>query len=81
MYQAITIAIIVGVVSWLVHNTVVNMRIRGIQSGFDFLWGSAGFDIGESLIAFDSGEAYWRAYLVGFTNTLRVAVLGIILTT
>ena len=57
------------------------MRIRGIQSGFDFLWGSAGFDIGESLIAFDSGEAYWRAYLVGFTNTLRVAVLGIILTT
>jgi len=81
MYQVITIAIIVGVVSWLVHNTVVNMRIRGIQSGFDFLLGSAGFDIGESLIAFDSGEAYWRAYLVGFTNTLRVAVLGIILTT
>ena len=81
MYQVITIAIIVGVVGWLVHNTVVNMRIRGIQSGFDFLLGSAGFDIGESLIAFDSGEAYWRAYLVGFTNTLRVAVLGIILTT
>ena len=81
MYQVITIAIIVGVVGWLVHNTVVNMRIRGIQSGFDFLLGSAGFDIGESLIAFDSGEAYWRAYLVGFINTLRVAVLGIILTT
>ena len=81
MYQVITIAIIVGVVGWLVHNTVVNMRIRGIQSGFDFLLGSAGFDIGESLFAFDSGEAYWRAYLVGFTNTLRVAVLGIILTT
>jgi general L-amino acid transport system permease protein len=50
MYQVITIAIIVGVVGWLVHNTVVNMRIRGIQSGFDFLLGSAGFDIGESLI-------------------------------
>jgi general L-amino acid transport system permease protein len=57
------------------------MRARGIQSGFDFLSGSAGFDIGESLFAFDSSEPYWRAYLVGMTNTLRVAVIGIFLTT
>jgi len=43
--------------------------------------GGAGFVIGESLFAFDSAEPYWRAFLVGFTNTLRVAVVGIILTT
>lgn len=81
LYQAITIAIIAIAVLYLANNTATNMRVRGIQSGFDFLTGAAGFDIGESLFVFDSGEAYWRAYLVGFTNTLRVAIIGIILTT
>ncbi|APW42115.1 amino acid ABC transporter permease [Rhodoferax saidenbachensis] len=81
IYQVITIALIALAVWYLANNTITNMKLRGIQSGFDFLTGSAGFDIGESLFAFDSGEPYWRAFLVGLTNTLRVAVLGIILTT
>ncbi len=74
-------AAIAGLVWFLAHNTLVNMRVRGIQSGFDFLSQTAGFDIGESLYPFDSSEAYWRAFLVGVSNTLRVAVLGIILAT
>ena len=81
VYQVVTVLIILALVLYLAHNTSTNMKARGIQSGFDFMLGAAGFDIGESLFAFDSGEAYWKAYLVGFTNTLRVAVLGIILTT
>jgi general L-amino acid transport system permease protein len=81
IYQLIALAAISGVVWFLAHNTLENMRVRGIQSGFDFLNQAAGFDIGESLYPFDSGEPYWRAFLVGVTNTLRVAVLGIILAT
>ena len=81
VYQIIAIAAITGMVWFLAHNTLVNMRIRGIQSGFDFLAQSAGFDIGESLYPFDSEESYWRAFLIGITNTLRVAVIGIILAT
>ncbi len=81
IYQVIAIAAIGGIVWFLAHNTLVNMRVRGIQSGFDFLNQAAGFDIGESLYPFDSSESYWRAFLVGVTNTLRVAVLGIILAT
>jgi general L-amino acid transport system permease protein len=81
IYQLIAILAIAGVVWFLAHNTLENMRVRGIQSGFDFLNQAAGFDIGESLYPFDSSEAYWRAFLVGVTNTLRVAVLGIILAT
>jgi general L-amino acid transport system permease protein len=77
----VAVAVIALLVLYLANNTATNMRARGIQSGFDFLGGAAGFDIGESLFAFDSGEPYWRAYLVGMTNTLRVAVLGIVLTT
>jgi general L-amino acid transport system permease protein len=68
-------------VLYLASNTATNMKLRGIQSGFDFLGGVAGFDIGESLFAFDSSEPYWKAFVVGFVNTLRVAILGIIFTT
>ncbi len=81
IYQVMAIAAIVGMVWFLAHNTLINMQVRGIQSGFDFLSQAAGFDIGESLFPFDSGESYWRAFFVGLTNTLRVAVVGIILAT
>ncbi|OGB31998.1 MAG: amino acid ABC transporter permease [Burkholderiales bacterium RIFCSPLOWO2_12_FULL_61_40] len=81
VYQCVAVLVIALAVFYLANNTATNMRARGIQSGFDFLTGAAGFDIGESLFAFDSGEPYWRAYLVGMTNTLRVAVVGILLTT
>lgn len=81
LYQVIAIVVVLVTVLYLAHNTTTNMKLRGIQSGFDFLSSPAGFDIGESLFVFDSGESYWRAYLVGFVNTLRVAVVGIILTT
>jgi general L-amino acid transport system permease protein len=81
VYQVVAVAVIVLTVLYLANNTATNMRARGIQSGFDFLNSAAGFDIGESIFAFDSGENYWRAYFIGMTNTLRVAVLGIVMTT
>jgi general L-amino acid transport system permease protein len=81
LYQILAVVVIALLIWFLAHNTLINMRVRGIQSGFDFLGGQAGFDIGESLYPFDSAEPYWHAFLVGLTNTLRVAVLGIILTT
>ncbi len=81
VYQIIAIAAVTLMVWFLAHNTLQNMNARGIQSGFDFLGGPAGFDIGESLYPFDSGSPYWQAFLVGLVNTLRVAILGIILTT
>ena len=81
VYQLLAIIAIVGVVWVLAHNTLDNMRVRGIQSGFDFLSQAAGFDIGESLYPFDSEQPYWQAFLVGVSNTLRVAVLGILLST
>ena len=81
IYQCVAIGLIAAAVWFVAHNTLYNMKIRGIQSGFDFLTGPAGFDIGESLYPFDSAQPYWQAFLVGLTNTLRVAILGIILTT
>ena len=81
VYQILAIGAVALGVWFLASNTMHNMQVRGIQSGFDFLMSPAGFDIGESLYPFDSSQPYWQAFLVGLTNTLRVAIIGIILTT
>lgn len=58
-----------------------NLQRQGIPSGFAFLSEPAGFAIGEGLLPFDPGDTYWRALAAGFANTLRVALLGILLST
>ncbi len=80
-WQLLIVALLVAAVAWLAHNTALNMAARGIRSGFGFLWETAGFDIGESPIAYQSFDPYGRAFLVGLLNTLRVAVPGIVLAT
>ena len=77
VYQVVAFGVIALGLWWLASNTLHNMQVRGIQSGFDFLLGPAGFDIGESLYEFDSSHPYWQAFLIGLTNTLRVAIIGI----
>jgi general L-amino acid transport system permease protein len=81
LYQVLAVSFIGFIVWYLGSNTVENMRARGIKSGFDFLSQPAGFDIGESIFAFDSANPYWKAFLVGLGNTLRVAIIGCIFTT
>ncbi len=81
VYQVLAVGVIALVVWYLTSNTLTNLRVRGIQSGFDFLSQPAGFGIGETVIAFDSSNPYWRAFLVGLTNTLRVAIIGILIAT
>lgn len=81
LYQLLALVLIVGAVWFLAHNTMENMRVRGIQSGFDFLTQPAGFDIGEMPVSYDALDPYWKAFGIGLLNTLRVAILGIVMTT
>jgi general L-amino acid transport system permease protein len=81
VYQIVAVVLIAVGVWYLAHNTLANMAARGIQSGFGFLNQPAGFDIGESLIPYDALDKYWKAFLVGVLNTLRVAIVGIVLAT
>lgn len=81
VYQ-ILLAMGLGYVGWaLFSNVAENLDRQGIATGWDFLWTSSGFDIGESVIEYSAGDSYGRALLVGFLNTIRVAFLGIILAT
>ncbi len=81
VYQLLVVALVGAGIWYLAHNTLVNMAARGIQSGFGFLGETAGFDIGESLIPYQSSDPYWKAFLVGTINTLRVSILGVVLAT
>ena len=81
VFQILAVLLLLAAGSYLLHNTLANMRTRGIQSGFDFISQPAGFAIGESIIPFDSAQSYGKAYLVGLVNTLRVALAGIVAAT
>jgi general L-amino acid transport system permease protein len=81
IYQIMAVLGVALGVWYLAHNTLANMQARGIQSGFGFMLQPAGFDIGESLIKYDALDPYWNAFLVGLVNTLRVAIVGIVMAT
>jgi general L-amino acid transport system permease protein len=81
IYQILAVVGLALALAYLMSNTFANMRARGIQSGFDFFLQPAGFGIGESLFEFDSSQNYLVAYLVGLSNTLRVALVGLVLAT
>ncbi|MGE4046643.1 MAG: amino acid ABC transporter permease [Acetobacteraceae bacterium] len=79
----ILILTLVGFVIWyLISNTMTNLAARRIATGFEFLDRVAGIPIGESPIPYDAAvDTYGRALLIGVLNTLKVAVVGIILAT
>ncbi len=81
IYQIVAILSALALLGLLVRNTLINMRLRGIQSGYDFLFQPFGFDISETLIAYAPNSTYLMAFLIGMLNTLKVAMIGIALAT
>ncbi len=81
IWQVLIVGIVVGIVWWLVGNTRHNLEVRRIATGFGFLSREAGLPIAEHLVDYTPASTYARALLVGVLNTLKVAVIGIILAT
>ncbi|MCK8785064.1 amino acid ABC transporter permease [Roseomonas sp. NAR14] len=81
VWQVVIVALVVLGIWWLVSNTRHNLEVRRIATGFGFLWREAGLPIGEHLIDYSPTDTYFRALLVGVLNTLRVAIVGIVLAT
>jgi general L-amino acid transport system permease protein len=80
-FQIAFVAAVIAVGAFLVDNTLANLERQNIATGFGFLGREAGFAIGEALIAYSPADSYARVFLVGLTNTLYVAALGIVLAT
>ena len=74
-------ALVLAAAAYLVFNTLANLEARRIASGFAFLWREAGFEIGETALAYGAADTYARALAVGLANTFKVALLGIVFAT
>lgn len=81
IYQFVIIAAVIGIGAFLIANAQNALSKQGIATGFEFLWQRAGFDIGETSIAFSSKDSFLRAYGVAVVNTLKVAAAAIVLST
>ncbi|MGE8591174.1 MAG: amino acid ABC transporter permease [Alcaligenes sp.] len=81
IYQVLILGMLGFCVWYLVSNTLHNLAVRNISTGFGFLDREAGFAIGESSIAYTPSDTYGRAILVGLINTLKVSVIGIVAAT
>jgi general L-amino acid transport system permease protein len=80
-FQIVVVGL-VGLLAWfLVSNTLENLQRQKIASGFSYLHREAGFEIGDTMIAYSPASTYARAIFVGMLNTLKVAVIGICLST
>ncbi len=82
LVQAIFVFVLIAIVWFLINNMQARLLATKGTSAlrFNFLNTSAGFAIGEG-IAFSPQESYGRAFIVGVVNTLRVALIGIVLAT
>ncbi len=81
VYQILLLACIGALTCGAIYNAVINMRARGIPTGFGFWNDVAGFDINLHLITYSNLSTYGRAFWVGLLNTLLIAVICIPLAT
>jgi general L-amino acid transport system permease protein len=81
LYQIVTAAFVAFLGYYLISNVQSNMAKQSIASGFGFIEKEAAFEIGESLIEYSAADTYGRALVVGVLNTLKISLIGMILTT
>jgi general L-amino acid transport system permease protein len=81
LWQILVVGIAVAAVAWLWSNAMHNLSVRRISTGFAFLGREAGMPITDTWLAYSPKDTYLWAFIVGVFNTLRVAVIGIVLAT
>lgn len=80
LLQVLFAALVLAGGYYFIANAINGLQQIGINLGFNFLKNTSGFTISESLIDFQPTDTYGRAIIVGILNTLRIAFIGIILT-
>lgn len=77
IYQVLVIGLVLAAGAYLFANAQAALARQGIQTGYGFLALPAGFDIGDSMIAFSPSDSFLRAYAVAILNTLKISVVAI----
>ncbi|MFN2322712.1 MAG: ABC transporter permease subunit [Trueperaceae bacterium] len=72
------LAIALGV-GLLVSNVLTALRTANLPADFSWMGSRAGIPIAETPIPYSVSDPYWRALLIGFLNTLKIALIGVVL--
>lgn len=85
-YRSMTIQVVALIsfllmFGWIFSNTAQNLADLGKEPSFKFLGETAGYDINQRLLDYDSQNTHFRASLIGLLNTLLVAFMGCVTAT
>ena len=81
IYQILLAAGLIFAFWTIASNVSDNLARQNIASGFGFWNRTSGFDISQSLIAYNNQSTYGQAFWAGLLNTLLVAAIGIVFAT
>ena len=79
LVQIVFVLLVVAGILVLVNNVTTALRVSNLPADFSFLTRPAGIPIAERPIQYEVTDTYGRALLIGFLNTLRVAIIGVVL--
>lgn len=79
--QIIAVVVVVTALSLIFSAISTSLSSKNLSPTFNFLDNRAGFDISNAPAWYSSDSSYWAAFRVGMSNTLRVVVIGLFLTT
>jgi len=79
--QIIFAIVIIAALYGLLTSILSALEAQNLLPNLRFLQDRAGFDIGEAPAWYSSDRTYWDAYTIGFINTLRVVIAGLVLST
>ena len=77
--QIIFVLLIVAGIGVLLNNVTTALRVSNLPADFSFLSRPAGIPIAERPIPYEVTDSYARALLIGFLNTVKVAIVGVVL--
>ncbi len=77
--QIAFVLLIVAGIGVLVSNVTTALARANLPADFSFLNQRAGIPIAETPIPYTVADSYARALLIGFLNTLKVALVGVVL--
>jgi len=79
VFQVVFLVVVAWAAWWMFNTVRTNLRLSGLEAGFDYLGQPAGVDIRDS--PFRPSQPVRDAIVVGLLNTVRVATVGIALAT
>ncbi len=77
--QIVFVTVLLVGVAVLVSNVTSALSRANLPANFAWLGSRAGIPIAETPIPYTTNDPYWRALLIGLLNTLRVALVGVVL--